>query len=147
MKKTAGDHALAVIKAGLNAVPVVGGSIASLIGDYILTATQKTIERTLDTIRAQVEQLGDRIDPESVNRDEFSELFNLETAVHVSGRHRFSGEQGWRACSWEHKFGKRAGENSMQAFGIGPLLRSGFEGLQKARQVHQHGLDGRALGV
>jgi hypothetical protein len=45
MKKTAGDHALAVIKAGLNAVPVVGGSIASLIGDYIPTATQKTIER------------------------------------------------------------------------------------------------------
>jgi hypothetical protein len=87
MKKTAGDHALAVIKAGLNAVPVVGGSIASLIGDYILTATQKTIERTLDTIRAQVEQLGDRIDPESVNRDEFSELFKSSYLVIARTHH------------------------------------------------------------
>jgi hypothetical protein len=40
--KSKTDHVLAVFKAGLNAVPVVvGGSVASLIGDYEPTSTQK----------------------------------------------------------------------------------------------------------
>ena len=36
MKPTPADHALAVAKAALNFVPVVGGLIASLISDYVL---------------------------------------------------------------------------------------------------------------
>ena len=32
MRKTKTEHALAVIKAGLSAIPVVGGSLASLVG-------------------------------------------------------------------------------------------------------------------
>ena len=35
------DHALAAAKAALNFVPVVGGSIASLISDYVPTAQQR----------------------------------------------------------------------------------------------------------
>lgn len=75
MKKTRGEHALAIVKAGINAVPLVGGPIASLIGDYIPTATQQTIENTLKNVSYRVEALGNRIDPNAVNKDEFAELF------------------------------------------------------------------------
>ena len=52
---------------------------------------------------------------------------NLKTAVNLSGRGSFCGRQGRRASGCEHECGERAGENRSQAFGIGPLLRSGFQ--------------------
>jgi hypothetical protein len=39
------DLLIAIIKAGLNAVPLVGGSIASLIGDCVTTSTQRAIKK------------------------------------------------------------------------------------------------------
>lgn len=75
MHKPASEHVLAVIKAGLNAVPVVCGSIASLIGDYIPTATQRNVQKTLESLRAHIESLGNRIDVEAINREEFAEVF------------------------------------------------------------------------
>ena len=51
----------------------------------------------------------------------------LKTAVNLSGRGSFCGRQGRRASGCEHECGERAGENRSQAFGIGPLLRSGFQ--------------------
>ena len=81
MEKTRGEHALAILKAGINAVPLVGGAIASLIGDYIPTATQQTIEKTLKDVSERVEALGNRIDPSAVNKDEFAELFKTTYLV------------------------------------------------------------------
>ena len=75
MGKEPRDHVLAVVKAGVSAVPVVGGTIASLIGDYIPTATEKTIRESIDLLGKRLEEFGDRIDDECVNKDEFSELF------------------------------------------------------------------------
>ena len=75
MKKNKSDHALALIKAGLSGIPVVGGSIASLVGDYIPSATQKSIDRALEFLRSRLEQLDDRIDVEAVDKDDFAELF------------------------------------------------------------------------
>lgn len=75
MGKEARDHILAVFKAGVSAVPVVGGTIASLIGDYIPTATERTVRESIDILSKRIEELGDRIDDECVNKDEFSELF------------------------------------------------------------------------
>lgn len=49
--------------------------MASLVGDYIPTATQKSMERALEFLRIRLEELGDRIDIETVNRDDFAELF------------------------------------------------------------------------
>jgi len=69
------DHILAVCKAGISAVPVVGGPIASLIGDYIPTATQKIVRESIDMLGKRLEELGDRVDAEYVNKDEFAELF------------------------------------------------------------------------
>ena len=83
MTKPASEHLLALAKAGLNAVPVVGGSIASLIGDYIPTATQRNVEKTLETLRAEVEALGNRVDVEAVNREEFAEIFKSAYLVAV----------------------------------------------------------------
>ncbi|NCT98293.1 MAG: hypothetical protein GXD23_13060 [Comamonadaceae bacterium] len=83
MTKPASEHLLALAKAGLNAVPVVGGSIASLIGDYIPTATQRNVEKTLDTLRAEVEALGNRVDVEAINREEFAEIFKSAYLVAV----------------------------------------------------------------
>lgn len=75
MAHTAGDHALIVIKAALNLVPVVGGPLGSLIGDYVPLSTQRSIEKATHFLRDQLERLQDRIDIEAVNKDEFADLF------------------------------------------------------------------------
>ena len=74
-KKTKADHALALIKAGISLVPSIGGPIASLIGDYVPSATQRSVEAALEILKQKLENLADRIDPNAVNKDEFAELF------------------------------------------------------------------------
>jgi hypothetical protein len=69
------DHALAIFKAGVALVPYVGGSIASLLGDYIPTATEKVAQAAVERLSQQLALLGDRINAEAVDRDEFAELF------------------------------------------------------------------------
>lgn len=75
MEKKPSDHALAIVKAGISAVPIVGGSIASLIGDYIPSSTQRSIEQAIDDLTQQLSELQARIDPETMNHEEFAELF------------------------------------------------------------------------
>lgn len=75
MTYTKSDHALIAIKAVLNAVPGVGGSIASLIGDYIPLSTQRSVEIATQLLEERLENLENRIDVDAVNKDEFSELF------------------------------------------------------------------------
>ena len=75
MNHTKSDHALIVIKAALNAVPIVGGSIASLIGDYVPLSTQKSIEHSSELLASELARLKDRLNSEAVNKDEFSDLF------------------------------------------------------------------------
>jgi hypothetical protein len=69
------DHVIAVIKAGLSAVPVVGGSIVSLIDDYVPTSTEHSIEKTMKLLAEKLTSLEGRIDVEAVNKEDFSELF------------------------------------------------------------------------
>lgn len=75
MTHSAKDHALAIIKAGINLVPVVGGPIASLIGDYVPTSTQAAIERSIELLAQKLDSLKDRIDVAALNKNDFSELF------------------------------------------------------------------------
>lgn len=56
-------------------MPVVGGSIASLIGDYVPLSTQRSIEKTTELLKQKLTALEGRIDTEAVNKDEFSDLF------------------------------------------------------------------------
>ena len=69
------DHALIAIKAALNAVPTVGGAIASLVGDYIPLSTQRSVERTVELLTQKFAKLEGRLEVETLNKDEFSELF------------------------------------------------------------------------
>jgi hypothetical protein len=74
-KKTASDHALAIIKAGLAAVPVWGGPLASLIADYIPFSTQRRIEDAVNMLTERLKSLEGRIDVDAVDREDFAELF------------------------------------------------------------------------
>lgn len=69
------DHALAAFKAGISLVPVVGGALASLIGDYVPTSTQRGLEDAARQLAARLRDLENRIDPEAVDKEEFAELF------------------------------------------------------------------------
>ena len=75
MKKSKDDHAISIIKSGLSAIPIVGGSISSLISDYIPTSSQKIIADAVESIGQKIELMQDRIDIEMIDKEEFSELF------------------------------------------------------------------------
>ncbi|MDE2810068.1 MAG: hypothetical protein OXN90_16770 [Gemmatimonadota bacterium] len=75
MKKSRTDHALAIGKAALAAVPHVGGSIAILLDEYVPSATERSIQRALEHFGNRLEQLEKRIDFDAVNKDDFAELF------------------------------------------------------------------------
>ncbi|HEX4117727.1 MAG TPA: hypothetical protein VHX99_02905 [Rhizomicrobium sp.] len=75
MQHSKTDNALAAIKAGLNLVPVVGGAIASLVGDYVPTSTQRSIEKAMKMLGEKLNSLNQRIDIDAVNKEDFSELF------------------------------------------------------------------------
>jgi len=75
MEKAKSDHLIAVVKAGLSFVPGVGGAIASLVGDYVPTHTQRSIEQLLAELRVRLARVEGRLDPANVNKDEFAELF------------------------------------------------------------------------
>jgi hypothetical protein len=71
------DHGIAAAKALLNAIPVVGGSLASLVGDYIPTSTELARENAIALLQEKLVALGDRIDVEAVDKEDFAELFRL----------------------------------------------------------------------
>jgi len=81
VKKTKSDHALAFFRAGISSVPVVGGPIASLIGDYVPFTTERSREKTLELLKRKLKHLEDRIDPGAVNKDEFAELFKTSYLI------------------------------------------------------------------
>lgn len=74
-RKTGTDHALAVIRAGLSAFPYIGGPLASLIGDYIPSSTQRRTEEAMKMLTERLAALQDRVDCASVDKEAFSELF------------------------------------------------------------------------
>ena len=69
------DHVIAIIKAGLHLVPHVGGSIASLIDDYVPAATEQSIKKAIELLGEKLTLLEGRIDVEAVNKEDFAELF------------------------------------------------------------------------
>lgn len=87
MEKTSSDHVWAVIKAGIEIVPFVGGSIASLIDDYIPTSTQRNIERAVQELNTELGRLQSRLDPAAVDREEFAELFKSCYLIIVRTHH------------------------------------------------------------
>ena len=69
------DHALAVVKAVLH-LTHFGGAIASLVDDYIPSATERDLKKTLEFFGERMTSLEGRVvDVDNVNKDEFAELF------------------------------------------------------------------------
>src|SRR6185312_7349915 len=81
MKRTPVDHGIILGKALISAIPAVGGSLASLIGDYVPLSTQRSIEKATEFLRDQLERLRDRIDADAVDKDEFADLFKSYSAI------------------------------------------------------------------
>lgn len=75
MPKSKTDHAVAVFKAALSAVPYVGGPMASLISDYVPASTQRALAESVALLQRNLEELAARIDPAGVDADEFAEVF------------------------------------------------------------------------
>ncbi len=96
MPKPIRDHALAAFKAAVGIVPGVGGAIASLIGDYIPTSTQRNLEKAVDSFGAQLTALGDRISTESMNKEEFAELFKTAYLILIRSHHHERSEAATR---------------------------------------------------
>ena len=84
MDKTKSEHTLAIIKAGMSGLPIVGGPISSLIGDYIPSATQKSIDFAIHDLKAKFENMVKRLDAETINKDEFAEIFKSSYLI-ISG--------------------------------------------------------------
>jgi hypothetical protein len=81
------DHALAFVKAAINVVPGIGGAVASLIGDYVPSSTQRATERAMKLLGEKLASLEGRIDVDAVNKEEFSELFKSCYLVVVRSHH------------------------------------------------------------
>ena len=81
MKKKSSEHAVAIAKAGLNLIPGVGGSIASLVDDYAPKHTQKSIDQALLFLKIKLQILENRIDVGLADKDEFMELFKNCAAI------------------------------------------------------------------
>jgi len=73
-KKSPRDHIVNVVKATLAALPVAG-AIASLIDDYIPKSTEVSLNNFIVDLKNRLEALGNRIEVEMINKDEFAELF------------------------------------------------------------------------
>jgi hypothetical protein len=80
------DHALNAAKFAVSNVPVVGGLLSELIGDYAPTSQRRALEKTFELLTEKLSSLESRIDVETVDKEEFSELF--ESCVALATRNR-----------------------------------------------------------
>jgi hypothetical protein len=75
------DVALIPLKAALNMVPLVGGSLASLISDCMAQLQQRSMKKAAEFLKCKVAELEKRIDTEVVNEEDFAELFGKYTVL------------------------------------------------------------------
>lgn len=71
----AGDHAIAIGLAALSAVPVAGGTIATLISEYVPRQKQQRLVRFVEDLGERLRAQQARIDQEFVRTEEFQTLF------------------------------------------------------------------------
>jgi len=92
MKKDLDDHAVSIFKALVAGIPLVGGPVSSLLGDYMPNRTLETVQRSLEYLCYRTEVLEGRIDSDAfkdtVKKDEFSELFKSCYLVTVRSHKR-----------------------------------------------------------
>jgi len=69
------DHSVNIVKCLLNAVPVIGGSLASLIEDYIPSQKEERLIEFTEGLGEKLSRVCDSIRHEYIKSDEFSFLF------------------------------------------------------------------------
>lgn len=73
--KSSRDHLLNLMKAAVSAVPTVGGSLSSLINDYIPSSREKRLYEFLQSFVRDLSTLKEKIDHDYINSDRFAYLF------------------------------------------------------------------------
>jgi len=74
------EPAITLVKAALNLIPV-GGSIASLLSDYIPSSRQRALEKAVKFFSEKAAEMEGRIKPDTIDKDDFVELFNKFEAL------------------------------------------------------------------
>lgn len=69
------DFTMMLTKAGLNLIPSVGGSLASLLGDYQTTRNDKRLKEFIQSFSDEMSQRIDSIQREFVKKDDFIDVF------------------------------------------------------------------------
>lgn len=75
LKPSKSDAVMSVIKAAVNAVPYVGGSLASLMDDFIPTELNKRKDNLLLQLEKDFKDLEDRINTEVLKESYFISIF------------------------------------------------------------------------
>lgn len=74
-KTTTSDHMKNLIVAGLNAVPYVGGVLASLFDSYIPKQKEKRLVAFVEELGVEIDKVKDQIKKDVVNTDNFAFVF------------------------------------------------------------------------
>ena len=75
MAKSPRDHTRAIVIASINAIPVVGAVIASLVESYVPKSEEEAIKKAMDAFCQKLEDLEGRLDADAVQKEEFVELY------------------------------------------------------------------------
>ena len=74
-RATQRDHAINAIKAALEAVPMVGGTLASLISDYIPQQKERRLIQFVQALSKDLSAVAERLDHDYMRSEQFSFLF------------------------------------------------------------------------
>lgn len=80
------DHALTVALAGLQALPVIGGVIATFIDEYVPRQKRRRLTSFVQDLSARLRAEADRVDREFVRTEDFSDL--LEDVLDAAQQRR-----------------------------------------------------------
>lgn len=73
--KTNVDHALSVLKAAVNVVPVFGGAVGSLLSDYLPNSVEKRKTEFLTKLVQELEAVQEKLQSDFVSKEYFISTF------------------------------------------------------------------------
>lgn len=114
-KQTPIDHIVNSIKALVNAWPVGGGIVSSLISDYIPKSREKKTIEFLSDVAEGLETLKDQIDRDYIKSAEFEYLFQKAWRVAIE-QYQEEKIEGFRAILLNSAIGKQATAEERELF-------------------------------
>lgn len=109
------DHIVNSIKALVNACPVGGSIVSSLISDYVPKSREKKTIEFLSNIAEGLETLKDRIDRDYIKSAEFEYLFQKAWRVAIE-QYQEEKIEGFRAILLNSATGKKATPEEKELF-------------------------------